>query len=105
MRDALRHAGEILARNDSDVMARTEIQGIQNFGESGLRIRTRTKVKPGCHAQVGRDYRTLIKETFGEKGIEIPFARRVLLFEKGNIESLQECLHLNFSPSPKTDKQ
>ena len=90
--DALREAGEALAKKNTDVTAAPEIQGIQNFGESELLIRTRTKVKPGCHAQAARDYRTLIKETFEIRGIEIPFARRVLLLKKENLEEVRHCL-------------
>ena len=98
VRDALLEAGETLARNNPDVLATPEIQGLQNFGESELLMRTRTRVKPGCHLQVARDYRTLIKETFDAKGVEIPFARRVLLFSKENLEELRS--HLPFECSP-----
>ena len=92
VRGALLEAGETLAENNPNVLGIPEFQGLEKFGESELLMRTRTRVKPGCHLQVARDYRMLIKELFDGKGIEIPFARRVLLFKKENLEELRGCL-------------
>jgi len=80
----LREAGEKLKKVNSDILETTLVQGLENFGESELLIRTITKVKPGCHIQVARDLRKIIKEDFDKEDIEIPFARRVIIFKDGD---------------------
>lgn len=84
----LDHAYEVLEKVgiqirevNANVLEVMKVQGLQNFGESELLLRTITRVKPGCHQQVARDLRKLIKEAFDREGIEIPFARRVLIFK------------------------
>jgi small conductance mechanosensitive channel len=44
-----------------------------------LIIRTTTRVKPGTHGQVARDFRKLIIEAFRREGIDIPFPHQVLV--------------------------
>ncbi|MCK5215390.1 MAG: mechanosensitive ion channel family protein [Candidatus Omnitrophica bacterium] len=73
--------GETLKKQNKDVLDPTQVSGLDNFGESELTIRTITKVKPGKHLQVARDLRKMIKEAFDREDIEIPFARRVLIFK------------------------
>lgn len=70
----------------------TRIDGLDNFAESELTIRTVTKVKPGKHLPVQRLLRKLIKEAFDREQIEIPFARRVLIFknEAPDLDSLRD---------------
>ncbi|WP_372806467.1 mechanosensitive ion channel family protein [Pontiella sp.] len=77
----LEEAGRQIRQNNPDVLEPMKVLGLQNFGESELLLRTITRVKPGCHQQVARDLRKLIKEAFDREGIEIPFARRVLIFK------------------------
>lgn len=77
----LRKAGEDLKQSNRDVLASTDVDGLQQFNESDLLIRTVTRVKPGRHGTVARDYRKLIKEAFEREGIEIPFARRVVILQ------------------------
>jgi small conductance mechanosensitive channel len=81
----LKQAGIDLKLNDKNVIAPTEVQGLQDFGASELTIRTVTRVKPGRHLQVERDYRKLVKEAFDREGIEIPFAQRVITFKEGPV--------------------
>ncbi len=76
---ALEEAGKRIAESSGDVLAPTVVQGVENFGESELTMRTVTKVKPGRHRQIQRDLRKVIKEVFNERGIEIPYARRVII--------------------------
>ncbi len=76
---ALAEVGTRAASQSPDVLSATVVQGVQAFGESELTIRTVTKVRPGRHAQVERDLRRLIKEVFDERGIEIPYPRRVVI--------------------------
>jgi small conductance mechanosensitive channel len=77
----LKKAGEELKKQDPNVLEPTQVKGLENFGESELLVRTTTRVKPGQHLEVARRYRKLIKEAFDKAGIEIPFARRVVIFK------------------------
>lgn len=77
----LGEAGVKLKQKNPDVVEPTVVQGLDEFGESQLTVRTKTRVKPGRHLEVARDYRKLIKESFDKAGIEIPFARRVVIFK------------------------
>jgi small conductance mechanosensitive channel len=77
----LEQVGKELKEKDHDVLEPTVVRGLQNFGESELLIRTITKVKPGQHRQVQRDLRKMVKEAFDREGIEIPYARRVLILK------------------------
>jgi small conductance mechanosensitive channel len=77
----LQETGESLKAKNPDVLEATRVQGLKEFGESELLIRTVTKVKPGCHMQVARELRKLIKEAFDREGIQIPSPRRVVLYD------------------------
>jgi len=77
----LESVGEKFCEAHEDVLEPTMVKGLNAFGESELTIRTVTKVKPGRHLQAERDLRKWIKKTFDEESIEIPYARRVLIFK------------------------
>ncbi|MEM7310834.1 MAG: mechanosensitive ion channel family protein [Planctomycetota bacterium] len=78
---ALEDVGKQIREASSDVLQPTVVAGLDNFGESELTIRTVTRVRPGKHLGVERKVRKLIKETFDARGIEIPYARRVLILQ------------------------
>lgn len=80
--DVLKKAGEELKKKDPDVLEPTEVQGLEDFGESSLLIRTTTRVKPGKHLVVARTLRKMIKEAFDKEGIVIPFPIRTVHMEK-----------------------
>lgn len=77
--DVLRQVGETLKAENDLVLDATSVKGLDNFGESELTLRLVTRVKPGCHLPVERDLRKRIKDAFDEHGIEIPYARRVVI--------------------------
>ncbi|MGB7443385.1 MAG: mechanosensitive ion channel family protein [Coleofasciculaceae cyanobacterium] len=77
----IEEVGKRLKEQSPDVIEPTRVDGLDNFGESELLIRTLTRVKPGTHLRIQRVLRKLIKDTFDQEGIEIPFARRVLIFK------------------------
>ena len=83
----LQDIGRQMKDSDPNILEPLSVRGLKHFGESDLLIRTRTKVKPGCHREVAFKLRRLIKETFEKEGIEIPFARRVLIFKNGETQS------------------
>ena len=56
------------------------ILGVERFGESQLVIRLMVKTVPLKQWDVGRELRRRIKNRFDEKGIQIPYPYRVLLW-------------------------
>jgi len=58
-----------------------QIFGVERFGESELVIRVVVKTVPLKQWEVGRELRRRIKIRFDEKGIEIPFPHRALIWE------------------------
>ena len=83
--EVLAKAAETLKAGNDNVIEATRVQGVDDFGESEITIRIVTRVKPGQHQGVAREYRKLIKEAFDREGIEIPFARRVVIFENDEV--------------------
>jgi small conductance mechanosensitive channel len=57
-----------------------QIFGVEKFGESQLVIRGIVKTIPLKQWEVGRELRRRIKIRFDEKGIQIPFPHRVLIW-------------------------
>jgi len=88
--DVLKSTGEELKAENGMVLEATAVKGLDNFGESELLIRTVTRVKPGCHLQVERDLRKRIKDAFDAQGIEIPYARRVLIMQSEDLPNAAE---------------
>ncbi|HMQ22625.1 MAG TPA: mechanosensitive ion channel family protein, partial [Planctomycetota bacterium] len=99
---ALERCGERLGLGDGNVLEATRVMGLQAFGESELTLRTVTRVKPGSHLQVERALRKIIKEVFDEEGIEIPYARRVLILQNGVCDGpaagIEAALHAKQGP-------
>lgn len=99
---ALERCGERLGLGGGHVLEATRVMGLQAFGESELTLRTVTRVKPGSHLQVERSLRKIIKEVFDEEGIEIPYARRVLILQNGAGDSpaagIEAALHAKQGP-------
>ena len=86
--DVLLEIGAEMSSERPDVLETTRVRGVESFGDSSVGIVTTTKVKPGCHRVVERDLRRRIKDTFDAKGIEIPYARRVVIFQNADGESI-----------------
>lgn len=91
----LEAVGQSLKQQCEDVLSPTRVDGLDQFGESELLIRTVTQVKPGTHQKTQRLLRKLIKDVFDAAGIEIPFAQRVLIFKSDeDADAVQENLGL-----------
>ncbi len=82
----LEETGRELQEKNQDVLEQMQVQGLKEFGESELLVKTVTKVRPGCHFRVAYELRTMIKKAFDREGIEIPFARRVIIFKNEDTE-------------------
>ncbi len=73
-----------------------QILGVEQFGESQLVIRVIVKTVPLKQWEVGRELRRRIKNRFDEKGIQIPFPHRVLIWgDKDEGESNSKCQNPN----------
>ncbi|MBR6164124.1 mechanosensitive ion channel family protein [bacterium] len=64
------------------ILGEIVVLGLNKFDDSSIVIKYQIKSKPMCHNIVGREFNRLIKKTFDEKGIEIPFPQRVLHIQK-----------------------
>ena len=64
-------------RNDpkfaDDILEPIEILGLDQFADSAIVIKARTKTKPIKQWAVGREFNRRLKKRFDEKDIEIPF--------------------------------
>jgi len=69
-------------RNDpvfmGDILEPIEILGLDQFANSAVIIKARTKTKPIRQWAVGREFNRRLKMKFDEKGIEIPFPHLTL---------------------------
>ncbi len=89
--ETLSQIGKELSQEEpfkSAILEPLQILGVEQFGESQVFIRMMIKTIPLKQWEVGRELRRRIKIRFDEKGIEIPFPHRVLLWgepkEKSN---------------------
>ena len=84
-----RKALEGLQREDSNVTGPPTIR-VVDFGGSSIVLRLRLPVKPGQHLEVASEMRRRIKQAYNENGVEIPFARQVVIFEQANGTQVDE---------------
>jgi small conductance mechanosensitive channel len=73
----LTELGAELKAQHPHVLEATEVRGVEKLGPSEVVIRTTTRVKPGTHGQVARDFRKRILEIFKREEIEIPYPHQV----------------------------
>jgi len=83
----LEELGEQLDNDNPNVLSPTSVVGILEFGGSEVVLRTSTQVKPAMDFQVANELRRRIKEKFDKENIEIPYARRVIIFKRDEEES------------------
>jgi small conductance mechanosensitive channel len=56
-----------------------EVLGVEALGESDVTLRVMLKTRPGHQAQVGRQYRGLVKKAFDREGVAPPNQQQVIL--------------------------
>jgi small-conductance mechanosensitive channel len=90
-------------RNDPafgpDILEPIEILGLDQFAESAVIIKARTKTKPIKQWGVAREFNRRLKKRFDEKDIEIPFPHVTLYAGKAKTG---QAPPLNVSVSPQT---
>ncbi len=71
-------------RNDlqfkDDILEPIEILGLDQFADSAVIVRARTKTKPIKQWSIGREFNKRLKKRFDQVGIEIPFPHRTVYF-------------------------
>jgi moderate conductance mechanosensitive channel len=65
----IEEVGQQLKADYPDILEPTQVDGIENLGESNLLLRTLTKVKPGKHLHIQRVLRKVLMSTFIQEGI------------------------------------
>jgi small conductance mechanosensitive channel len=60
-----------------------EIAGVDQFRESSVLIKARSKVRAGEQWKVGREFNRRLKQRFDELGIEMPVPQRAIHFAGG----------------------
>ena len=79
--DVVKQVDEEL-RNDpaftEDILEPIEILGLDQFADSAVIVKARTKTKPIRQWAVGREFKRRLKNKFDEKDIEIPFPHMTL---------------------------
>lgn len=88
----LEEVGVQLKQDNPHVLQPTIVLGLNEFGASDLVIRTVTRVEPGRHLNIARDLRKRIKQAFDREGIEIPYARRVVILKKEGADELEAAI-------------
>ncbi len=69
-----------------DILEPIEILGLDEFADSALIIKARTKTKPIKQWGVAREFNKRLKKVFDQHGIEIPFPHRTLFIGKQKSE-------------------
>ena len=87
---ALEEVSDWVVENVPDALERPEIEGVEDFAESGVVVKLSTKVKPGKHLTTARVIRKRIKEVFDRRGIDIAYPRRVIYLHS---EGSRDFLH------------
>lgn len=67
-----------------------EMHGVIGLGESSVDVRARIKTRPGTQWALGRAYTEIVKKVFDNRGIEIPYPHRTLVYVPGQ---QQEARH------------
>ena len=71
-----------------------EMLGLDSFGNSSVNIKARITTRPLEQWNVAREYRRRLKNTFDEKGIEIPFPHVTLYMGEGESRGVLKIHHV-----------
>ena len=85
-----------------DILEPIEILGLDQFADSAVIIKARTKTKPIRQWAVGREFNKRLKKKFDEKNIEIPFPHMTLYVGQDK-EGKSPPLHVVTNPAAGTN--
>ena len=84
--DVLRELDQQLRREwpyRRQILEPIDIAGLDRFADSAIMVKARIKTRPGNQWSIGFEFRKRMKARFAEKGIEIPYPHRKLVFAPG----------------------
>ncbi|MCF8127452.1 MAG: mechanosensitive ion channel family protein [Deltaproteobacteria bacterium] len=99
--EVLKELGEILQKDPEhgpNILEPLEIFGLDRFEDSAVIIRARFKTKPLKQWGIKRAFYRLMKQTFDERGIEIPFPHRTVYMGEPKDGSAPP-LHVDIQPT------
>lgn len=67
------------AQENNNIVEQPQVLGVMDLGDSQITIRAVARTLPLKHWEVERELKKRIKEAFDEKGIGIPYPRRVII--------------------------
>ncbi|GAB5534260.1 MAG: mechanosensitive ion channel family protein [Rubricoccaceae bacterium] len=76
-----------------------EVQAVLDLGDSAVQMRVVARVKPGEQFEADRSLKRLIKTRFDERGVEIPFPRR-MVYVKGLSDGSTDAVEPPLAPEP-----
>lgn len=85
--EVLKEVGEEMEKHETFgrlILEPLQILGVDSFGDSSVNIRVMFTTQPLQQWTVGREFRRRIKNTFDEKGIEIPFPHTTVYLGEGS---------------------
>jgi len=84
----------------SSILEPLQVLGIERFGESEVILRLMIKTVPLKQWDIGRELRRRIKIRFDEKGIQIPYPHRILIWgEPSRLPGVEEKTRSFSNPS------
>ncbi len=84
-----------------DILEPIEVLGLDQFADSAIIIKARTKTKPSKQWRIGREFNRRLKKKFDEKNIEIPFPH-VTLYMGQDKQGQAPPLNVVSSANPET---
>ncbi len=84
-----------------DILEPIDVLGLDEFADSALIIKARTKTKPMKQWRVAREFNRRLKKAFDERGIEIPFPH-VTLYAGQDKNGQAAPIHIVTEPNEKT---
>lgn len=80
--DVLKDLCEKFASENPDIIEGPTVLGVVDMGESNVIVRITARTQPMQQWHIERELRREIKKSFDQKGIEIPYPRRVLFLQQ-----------------------
>ncbi len=87
--EVLEQVGMDAERDLAEVTGPPETR-VRDFGGSEIALRLTVPVEPGRHRRVASELRRRIKASFDAQGVEIPFARQVVILQTPEGEAVRE---------------
>lgn len=75
--------GETMSSNEN-IIQPPKLVGVEEFADSAIIVKILGRTKPGYQWGITRELRKLLKESFEQEGIEIPFPHRVEIHKTVN---------------------